>query len=379
MLPNNGAEARPLSIVLLARSLESGGAERQMVELAIGLHRRAHRVRVAVFYARGALTSELQNAGVEIVDLRKSGRWHLLAFLIRTIHVLRRLNPDIIYSFLGGANVVAALARPFAASKIIWSVRNSAFDNSVSHWLADLSYRLEAVLAGRPKAIIANSSAGRTFAISRGFAAQRIEVVPNGIDTEWFKPDAVLRRDQRRKLGLRAEDIAVGVLGRLNATKDFPTFLRAIALLAGTMPKARFLCVGGGEERDRLERLARELGIANRLLFTGELDAAAALNAFDIFCSPSVTEGFSNAIAEAMACGLPCIVTDVGDSAMIVGDAGIVVPPSSPEALAKAIEQQIRNLGAHDPARPRRRIVDNFSMDAMVERTLDVFRAVLAA
>ena len=77
-----------------------------------------------------------------------------------------------------------------------------------------------------------------------------------------------------------------------------------------------------------------------------------------------------------MACGLPCVVTDVGDSAMIVGDSGLVVPPSSPEALAHAIEDQIRYFAAHDPARARRRIVENFSVDTMVNRTLDVFRSV---
>lgn len=125
---------------------------------------------------------------------------------------------------------------------------------------------------------------------------------------------------------------------------------------------------------DALQRLAKSLGIADRVQFTGELDPAAALNAFDVSCSPSITEGFSNAIAEAMACGVPCIVTDVGDSALIVGDSGTVVPPSSPTALAQAIEQAIRGLGKHDPKRPRQRIVDNFSIDRMVDRTVEVFR-----
>jgi glycosyltransferase involved in cell wall biosynthesis len=188
-----------------------------------------------------------------------------------------------------------------------------------------------------------------------------------------------LRAEQRRKLGLADDEIAVGVLARLNSTKGYPAFLRAAAEVARTEHRARFLCVGSGPELDALRDLAAELRITHRVIFTGELDAAAALNAFDIACSPSLTEGFSNAIAEAMSCGLPCIVTDVGDSAAIVGDAGTVVPPGSPEALAAAIQAQIANLDKHDPASSRRRIVDNFSVGTMVERTLEVFRSVLRA
>lgn len=219
-----------------------------------------------------------------------------------------------------------------------------------------------------------NSESGRAFAIGRGFPASKIKLVSNGVDTERFRPDAALRRDQRRKLGLGKDDIAVGVLARLNATKDYPTFLRAAGQMAPRAPRARFLCVGSGPELEALERLANGVGIADRVQFTGEVDPASALNAFDIACSPSVTEGFSNAIAEAMACGLPCIVTDVGDSALIVGDRGTVVPPSSPATLAQAIQQAIRVLDEHDPSKPRQRIVDEFSIDRMVDRTVEVFR-----
>jgi glycosyltransferase involved in cell wall biosynthesis len=365
----------PLSILLLARSLETGGAERQLVELALGLKKRGHEVRVALFYGGGALEGALRTAGVEILDLRKSGRWDFAGFLVRTVRVFRRLKPNVIYSFLGGGNIVGGLVRPFAGrTKLVWSVLNSAYDLSVDHWLARVGHVLETALARTPDAIIANSSAGRAFAVQRGFPAKKVAVVPNGIDTERFRPDSALRREQRRKLGLGDDEIAIGVLARLNATKDYPTFLRAAAEIAPRTPRARFLCVGSGSDLDTLQRLASGLGISDRVQFTGELDAAMALNAFDIACSTSVTEGFSNAIAEAMACGLPCIVTDVGDSALIVGDCGVVVPPSSPGLLAQAIEQVLRRLDDHDPSKPRQRIADEFSLDKMVDRTIEVFR-----
>jgi glycosyltransferase involved in cell wall biosynthesis len=219
-----------------------------------------------------------------------------------------------------------------------------------------------------------NSEGGRAFALRRGFPEGKIALVRNGIDTERFRPDPALRREQREKLGLAKDEVAVGVLARLNATKDHATFLRAAAEIAPRTPRARFLCVGSGPELDALQRLASGLAIADRVQFTGELDPAAALNAFDVACSTSVTEGFSNAIAEAMACGLPCVVTDVGDSALIVGDCGTVVPPSSPGVLAQAIEQVLRRLDEHDPSKPRHRIVEEISVDKMVDRTVEVFR-----
>jgi glycosyltransferase involved in cell wall biosynthesis len=368
-------EAELFSVFLLARSLEVGGTERQLVELAKGLRERGHEVRVGTFYSRGPLAGELAGAGVEIVDLRKSGRWDVLPFLATGIAALRRYRPDVIYSFLGGPNVVAALIRRFVPrAALVWSVRNSSIDMSVDNAAARLGFRLEAALAQGPDAIIANSSAGRTFAIGRGFPERKIFVVPNGIDTERFRRDEAVRAKQRRALRLRKDEIAVGVLGRLNATKDYPTFLRAAAVLARDMPKLRFLCVGSGQELARLERLAGELGIGERVLFTGELDPVAALNAFDIACSPSVTEGFSNSIAEAMACGLRCVVTDAGDSASIVGEFGTVVPTSSPELLAEALRAEIGRLPAHDPAEPRARIIDKYSIPAMVDRTLEIFR-----
>lgn len=367
-------EPNRLSIFLLARSLEVGGTERQVVALAKGLHDRGHDVRVGLFYAGGALAEELANRGIDVVNLGKAARSDVLRFMIRAAAILRRTRPDIIYSFLGGPNVAAAFLKPLVPNaKLVWSVRNSSRDLSVDNNAARVSFRLEALLARSADAIIANSTAGREFALRRGFPVGRLSIVPNGIDTRRFQVDSRARENQRRALALTENDIAIGVLGRLNSTKDYPTFLHAAARVAVSEPRAKFLCVGSGPELEPLRHMSRELGIAERVLFTGELDAVSALSAFDIACSPSITEGFSNAIAEAMACGLPCIVTNAGDSAKIVGEVGTVIPTSDPEALARAIEHQITTLPGHDRAAARDRVVSMFSVDAMVSKTLDVF------
>lgn len=362
-----------LSILLLVRSLETGGAERQLVQLALGLRKRGHTVRVGVFYRRGPLAAELEREGIEIVDLRKTGRWDLVRFYIRTVKALRHIRPDIVYSFLGGANIVAAAAGIMVpGTKIVWSVRSSELDFARYDWLYRMAARLERRMSRMPSLIIANSRAGRDVAIRHGFPSGRMELVFNGIDTGRFGPDPVLRMKQRRIWGLEDEEIAIGVLGRLHPLKGQATFLLAAAIVVRQQAKLRFLCIGEGPDDARLKRLAAELNIDERVMLTGGHEPVSALNAIDIACSPSVAEGFSNSIAEAMACGVPCVVTDVGDSASIVGDTGTIVAPSDPDALAAALLAEIARVDPRRRAAARARIVENYSVSVMVERTLEL-------
>lgn len=366
-----------LSIVLLARSLEVGGAERQLVELAKGLDQAGHQVRVALFYKRGPLCEELDHWGIAIVDLGKAKRWDLVNFLARTALTLKRLRPDIVYSFLGGANIVAAALRPLLpTTHLVWSIRASNMDLGRYDWTHRLGYRIERAMSGIPDLIIANSSAGRDFARGKGFPAARIRVIRNGIDIERFKPDAGLRSVQRQLWGIGETTQAIGILARLDPMKGHSTFIRAAALVARERQDLCFLCIGDGPGRTRLETLAGELDLGSRIAFTGQTsDPAAALNGLDLACSASsFGEGFSNSIAEAMACGTSCVVTDVGDSAIIVGDLGGLVPPDDPEALAAAM---LRELKARTPARcaaARRRIVDHFSARSMSAETLAILQ-----
>lgn len=367
-----------LSILLLVRSLDVGGAERQLVLLARGLKARGQRVVVAVFYNRGALRGELERAGVPIIDLRKRGRWDLFPFSVRTMRAIRDFGPDVIYSFLGGANLIAALARPFMLpTKLVWSIRASDMDLSKYDWLQGVGYAVERRLARKADLIIANSHAGSRIAIANGFPARTVMVVPNGIDTTRFRPDAQLRHTQRAIWEVTKSETLIGVLARLDPMKGHEVFLRAAVEVTAQRADARLVCIGDGTESVRLEALAADLGVGSKVMFVGSTnEPVAALNALDIYCSPSLSEGFSNAIAEAMACGLPCVVTNVGDSAVIVGERGNVVAPCEPSALAKAILRSVQDLDGVDQKQLRTRVIENFSADAMVDQTLELLRRV---
>src|SRR5437763_2851250 len=179
-----------VSVLLLVLSFDLGGTERQFVELARGLQRRGHRVTFAAFYKKGALLADVEEAGIPVIDLGKVGRRNLVTFVGRTRRAIRSVRPDVIYSFLGGANIVAAVLRPFVPKvPLVWSIRRSHLDSIEYGWLPRVAYALEDVLAHVPELIVANSSAGRDFAAARGFPKGRIEVIPNGIDVQRFRPD----------------------------------------------------------------------------------------------------------------------------------------------------------------------------------------------
>lgn len=359
-------------ICFLIRSLDPGGAERQLVELALGLPRDRFEVTVLCFYPGGALEAGLRAAGVRLRSLDKKGRWDTLGFLARLGRTLRKLDPQILHGYMDIANLLCLAMKPLLPKvRVVWGVRGSYTDLDRYDWLRKAAFTAERYAARWPDLIIANSQAGAAHRRQLGFPERRMVVVQNGIDTDRFRRDEAAGARVRRELGLDEKAVVVGLVARLDPVKDHPTFLRAAARVAALRPKVRFLCVGGGAAayREELERLAAELGLGSRVRFTGDRrDMTAIYSALDAVVSSSYGEGFPNALGEAMACGVPCAVTDVGDSALIVGALGKVAPPRDPERLADGL------LALLDQPPPeallRARIVAEFSRRALIERTV---------
>lgn len=364
-------------VLLLIRKLNLGGAQRQLVALAEGLDKERFDVHVATFYPGGhfaGLAEELQ--GVHLHCLDKKGRWDIPGFLWRYFRLIRQLKPDICYSFLGGSNLLSVFARPFHPDiRVVWGVRGSRVDFAHYDWPERLTFRLESQFVRFADHVIANSEAGRDNLLDYGFQADKIAVVPNGINTRLYRPDPVLRSRFRRRLNIESGRPLVGIIGRADPMKGQDAFLRAAALVAGSLPDARFLLAGvaEGEYADGLRRLAEALGIGPSCIWLPvETEMPELYNGLDLLVSASVFgEGFSNVLGEAQACGVPCVATDVGDSRRIVGDGGLLVSPNNPEALAAAIQATLKKnmTGLIVPLRLRQNIVDQFSVAEMVRAT----------
>jgi glycosyltransferase involved in cell wall biosynthesis len=323
---------------------------------------------------------------VPLVILNKRGRWDLLRFSARLARSLRAFAPDIVHSYLGGPNVLSAAIKPFlGGSRLVWGVRESDMDFSHYDWTWRATFRLQSVLSFVPDLIVANSQSGLEHSLAHGFRGARATVVPNGIDTRRFQPDRQQGSALRRQwLAGRAGPL-IGLVARIDPMKDHANFLQMVGNMALTDPDVRFACIGAGRPDyvAQLQGMAQSLGLGDRIVWTGhQSDMPAALNALDLnLLTSAFGEGFPNAVGEAMACGVPCVVTEVGDAARVVGQAGSVVARRDPAALAAAVGRWLASTEAERrtlAAAARQRIVAEFSADAMVARTADLYRDLVA-
>lgn len=365
-------------IVFLIRDLDCGGAERQLVTLVKGIDRNKFDITVIYFYEGDVLVKELENNGVKLICLKKQGRWDVINFLGRLVSYLKEINPDILHGYMGEANLLAILIKPFLPfTRIIWGIRCSKINTDHYDWLSYLLSKIDTFLFQFADLIIINSHAGKKYLLSCGFSDKKMVVVPNGIDTNRFQPDQEAGIKVRSEWGISNQTILIGLVGRLDPQKDHPNFLKAAALLCQQYDNLQFICVGSGTNSSYITdiyQLTEDLGISKQVIWAGRrTDMCAVHNAIDIAISASPSEGFSNTIGEAMACSVSCVVTDVGDSAWIVGDTGVVVPPDNSEALAAGIRELIE-LNSDDKKvwqeKARKKIVDCFSVDNLVNTTM---------
>lgn len=365
-------EPRKIRLTFLTRSLDLGGAQRQLVTLAKALDKSRFEVSVLTFYSGHPLERELDNSGVRLVSLDKQGRWDVLGFTRRLIREARKLQPDVLHSYLDIPNVMALLARRYVPTKVVWGVRASAMELRDYDWLFRLAARVEQGFSSHPDLVIVNSEAAFQHHLKKGFHRGKLKLIPNGIDTEVFKPDLEARVRLRREWGVDENVHLVGTVGRFDPVKGLPTFLAAAGLVSRERQDVKFICVGDGppHQVELLKSLANELGIADKVIVAGpRSEVTAVYNALDLLVSSSHSESFPNAVAEAMSCGVPCVVTNVGDSAALVNDCGVVVEPGRPETLAPAIISVLHQDKAALGKRCRARIVEQFGVEQLARRT----------
>jgi glycosyltransferase involved in cell wall biosynthesis len=373
-----------MRVVFLVRSLNFGGVERQLVTLAKGMDKSRFEVVVVCFYGGGPLETELVQAGIRVIALGKHSRWDVAGFLWNLSHTIGQLKPDILHGYLPVPNFLAALLKLVHSSmRVVMGVRTSGKDLARYDWTFRASFWLERLFSGLADLIILNSQAGKTAYAKKGFRAEKMMVISNGIDTGIYYPKREAGETLRKEWGVPATAVLVGIIGRLDPMKGHQVFLQAAAGLDNPQG-IRFAVVGDGSPvyRQSLVDLASSLGFANRLVWAGSrMDVSRVYNALDICCSASLFgEGFPNVVGEAMACGIPCVVTNVGDSAWVAGGTGRVVAPNDCIALSEGLARMCELSGEERCGvgqQARKRIVENFSVELMVRRTEEALEALL--
>lgn len=360
-------------IAFLIRSLAYGGAQRQLILLASGLRAAGWSVSVLVFYP-GPLEHELRATGAAVIDLRKRSRWDFAGVLLRLILALRRIRPDVLHTYMTAENVIGAIAKlAVPHMRLVWGIRATDFQASQYGRLYQFALRSQRWLSRVPERIIANAAAGAESLRVARYPQEKVTVVSNGIDVERFRPDRQLGEPLRTAWGFGLDTFVIGTVARFDPMKGYELLIEAASILLREHPDIRFVCVGDSTRLDyfaHLRALAEELGVGNAVRWEqSRADIVAIYNAFDVLTLTSrYGEGISNAVGEAMACGVPCIVTDVGDNAMLVGDTGWVVRGDAHSVVA-AWRAALSGSLADRRARARQRIVDRFSVARLVEST----------
>jgi len=374
------------NILFVVRSLNPGGAERQIVNLAKGLKNRGYNVFVAPFcYSDGCFEKDLLESGICVYPLGKRRVWDLLSCFWRLLFIIRHKNPGILHSYLPGSNLVALLFKfLFPGLKIIWGVRSSCRLPKFCSIRINLILKLESFFSCFADHIIINSYAGKDHFVKKGFPAGKVTVVSNGIDTDYFRPDRAAGCAVRSEWGIDKNAKLIGIVGRIEFLKGYDTFIEAASFLARQRKDVMFVCVGNDYERYKIKMLALscKLGLKNRIIWVGQRnDMPQVYNAFEILSSCSLCEGFSNVVSEAMACGITCVATDVGDTAFIMGGIGKIVQTGQSEELAQAWSD-ILNLSAQErellSQRARNRIADEFNLEKLVNKTESIISRIAA-
>lgn len=333
-----------------------------------------------------SVSEQLSAAGIKVRALRMRrgmlNPWQAL----RLMRWIGRSRPDVVHSWMYHANLVGGIAARLAGVPVIWGIHHTNLDPGQNKrhtiWTARACARLSNTI---PSRIVCCSESARRVHADYGYAAQKLMMIPNGFDLNYFRPDSQARSSLRRELGIPQDARLIGVAARFHALKGHRNFLEAAARLHAVLPYVHFVLCGRDVDSRNSELAAwiRASGpglSAHCHLLGVRQDMPRFFSALDIATSPSVSEALPSAVGEAMACGTPCVVTDVGDSAVLVGDTGKVVPSGDPKALAEAWQEWLTCepvflslLGG----RARQRIRERFAVGVVAERYQQVYREVV--
>jgi len=345
-----------IRILHVITDLGVGGAEAMLLKLAMHHDRSQFTHAVISLMEMGEIGERLRAEGIDVHALgcrRGLPDWRAIR---RLMGLARQLRPDIIQGWMYHGNLAAWLARRFAPGKppLIWGVRQSLDRLGDEKWLTRCVILANAFFSKRVESIVYNAQRSKVQHEAIGFNRQNGRVIANGFDTDLFSPSATDRMAIHKELQLAGDTLLVGLIGRFHPMKDHHGFLQAASEVVRQHGKVHFLLAGEGIDWENpvLSGWISQYGLTNHVHLLGRRqDVPRLMAALDIAVSSSArNEGFANVIGEAMSCGVPCVVTDVGDSAWIVGDTGKVVLPGNPQMLAEALA----TLVAMDPEKRQR-------------------------
>lgn len=375
-----------MKIVFIITGLSTGGAEMMLLKVLERLDSdfSPHVISLSTL---GEIGQQIESLGISVEALgMRPGRLPGPLEFFRLIRRIKALQPDVVHTWMYHADLIGGCASRLASVKrVAWSIHHSNLSATANKW-STLAVVRACALASHwlPRRILCCSEVARQGHVDFGYAAAKMTVVPNGFDLSLFKPHETARAEIRRELGLGQDTPLVGLIGRLDPQKNHTGFFQAAGLLHKKMPAVHFVLAGMGIDENNellLQALHKaEVGDVTHLLGLRN-DIPRVMAALDVLASSSIGEAFPNVLGEAMACGVPCAVTDVGDSALIVGDTGQVVAAGDMVGLAEAMATLLSppaRGGTRVGDRARARVAEKFEIAQVVKRYEGFYRQLLA-
>jgi glycosyltransferase involved in cell wall biosynthesis len=367
------SSARPLRVLHVITGLGQGGAETMLCKLVAAADRARFHHSIVSLTGLDAIGQKILELGVPVTALGMNPSFPSPSKLVPLFRLLKSETPDILQTWLYHADFLGLLTGRLAGiRRVVWSIRCSYVAVELYPFKLRFLIKLLAMLSRFPDAILTNSRAGMVEHERLGYRNLHWVVIPNGFDTRRFKPSPEARENTRHNFGIPPGAPVVGLVARFDAMKDHGNFIDAAHRLLLREPTAHFILVGRGVECSNPFFCERIDGTAlsGRFHLLGEQsDVSQIIPAFDVGVLSSLGEGFPNVLGEIMACGVPCVTTDVGDCGLIIGDTGRVVPARDSAALGDAIagllalpvaERERKGLAA------RTRIEEQFGMSRVI-------------
>jgi glycosyltransferase involved in cell wall biosynthesis len=364
-------------ILYIVTDLPTGGAEVMLYQLLAKLDRTRFSPTVIALRGRGTLGDRIESLAIPVYTLGITSGVPTPQALWRLLRLVRQLQPDLIQGWMYHGNLAAQLASLVCAKKVpvLWDIQCSLYSLALEKKTTAMVIQACARLSQQPEKVVYVSRVSQAQHEALGYQASKSCFIPNACDPSVFQPNAAARSAIRAELGLPESTLLIGLVCRYHPMKDHVNFIKAAALLAQSHPEVHFVLAGKDVDanNEAINHFSEALGMQSQVHFLGERrDTPRLTAAFDIAASSSAYgEGWPLVLTEAMACGVPCVVTDVGDSGWLVGDTGLVVPPKNPEALAAAWQTIVELTPTQRQAlgdAARQRVIEHFSLDTIVHR-----------
>lgn len=364
-----------MRIIHIISGLSVGGAERMLCSLIKASNKAKFEIGVVCLTKNAPLKTEIEEAGawVKVLNFGDSTFASFKSYL-KLVSILRRQKPDVTQTWLYHADFIGLIAHFMCSrKKIFWNLRCSTIDSQDVSLSTFFLIKILARLSKHVDGILVNSFAGKLAHEKIGYQSENWLVIPNGVNVEQFNSGQRVRNDFQ--INSATDDkFVVGIIGRWHPMKDHQNFISAAKAIQQNLPNAIFVLAGENltSENICLVDMIKRAGLSKCAFLLGHCkNPHEIMLKFDVLVSSSYSEGFPSVIAEAMACQIPCVTTDVGDARIIVGTTGKIVPPRDSGALAQAV-LDLHTLGKEKRyklgIKARRRIIKNYSITTIAKK-----------